>query len=107
VKRGENRAYVKHLPDGPEGLFDMSAKIHHLIEHKHRRSQIGSSSAEPKYRGFRGGKPAKDSEQTNKKRKVDNREKSKGKEEKGKEKVERFDIGDRVYYFNNEPGNEK
>jgi hypothetical protein len=57
--------------------------------------------------GFRGGKPAKDSEQTNKKRKVDNREKSKGKEEKGKEKVERFDIGERVYYFNNEPGNEK
>jgi hypothetical protein len=103
VKRGENRAYVRHLPGGPEGVFDMSASIHHLIEHKHRLSQIGSSSTEPKYMGFRGGKSAKDSEQTNKKRKVDTREKSKGKEEK----AERFDVGDRVYYFNNEPGNEK
>ena len=48
VKKGGNRAYVKHLPDGPEGVFDMSANIRHLIENKHRRSQIGSSSTEPK-----------------------------------------------------------
>jgi hypothetical protein len=31
VKRGENQAHVKHLPDGPEGYVDLAMSIRHLI----------------------------------------------------------------------------
>ncbi len=112
VKKGENRAYVQYLLDGPQreynGFFDLATSIHHLIAHKHR-NHGGSSTSEPKHMGFRSGhkgkgdKPERVVEQPSKERKVQEPVKSNGKEEK----VERFDLGQRVYYFNDEPGNEK
>jgi hypothetical protein len=92
------------------GFFDLATSIHHLIAHKHRNQGV-SSTSRPKYMGYRGdkgkgrgGSPEKGAEQPIiKKRKVQESKTSKGKEEK----VERFDIGQRIYYFNDEPGNEK
>ncbi len=112
VKRGENQAHVKHLPNGPEGYVDLAISIHHLIEDKRSRESSSAepkSSSEPKYLGYRSNQKGREEqskdakEQSNKRRRLEDQEKSKGKEEK----VERFQIGDRVYFFNDEPGNEK
>jgi len=110
VKRGKNQAHVKHLPDGPEGYVDLDMSIRHLIEDKIRResssaepkpsSATPNGASEPKYLGYRS-KEKKD--QANKKRRMEDTVTSHGKEEK----VERFYIGQRVYYFHDEQGNEK
>jgi hypothetical protein len=79
VKRGENQAYVKHLPNGPEGYVDLDISIRHLIEDKQRRESSSAepkSSSERKYLGYRS-KEKKD--QVNKKRRV---EETVGKEKK-------------------------
>ena len=105
VKRGENQAHIKHLPNGPEGYVDLAVSIRHLIEDKRSRESSSAEpklSSKPKYLGYRSN-PKEKNEQANKKRRVEDPKTAHGKEEK----VERFQIGQRIYYFHDEPGNEK
>jgi hypothetical protein len=112
VKRGENQAHIKHLPNGPEGYLDLAVSIRHLIEDKRSRESSSAEpkpSSKPKYLGYRSNHKGTDNnskgknEQANKKRRVEDSETAHGKEEK----VERFQIEQRIYYFHDEPGNEK